>query len=162
MEAQGWKVGDSVIAQWPDKVWRQGVVHEIVHNQALIVCTNSLVKAACVDLNTLKQCNFSVNDLNGVGEQMVEGKVVVHKLTTACDDVVTDRTEFDDSFEKLLLVFSRLSPAELVSPANEKMLHSLLDVTSLLKESQVDRLLTSFIKTGSSYIALSMLSVANC
>jgi len=147
-EAQGWKVGDSVIAQWPDKVWRQGVVHEIVHNQALIVCSDSLVKAACVDLNTLKHCDISVNDLNGVGKQLVEGRVIVHKLTTTCDDVVTDRTEFDDSFEKLLMLFSRLSPVELVSPANDKMLLSLLDVTSLLKESQVDRLLTSLIENG--------------
>ena len=123
-------------------------MHEIVHNQALIVCTDSPVKAACVDLNTLKHCDISVNDLNGVGKQMVEGKVIVHKLTTTCDDVVTDRTEFDDSFEKLLLLFSRLSPIELESPANNRILLSLLDVTSLLKESQVDKLLISLIENG--------------
>ena len=82
----GWKVGDEVVAQWDDGVWRLGFVHEIIKDMAYVVCKEGIAKAAKVLTTQLRHATIPVEALNMLEEELVTGD----DYETSCDEAFSD------------------------------------------------------------------------
>jgi len=151
----GWKVGDEVVAQWDDGVWRIGFLHEITKDVALVVCKEGMVKATKVLLSQLRHATIPVEALNMFEEELLEED----------DDETSSENVFSDSkgsirdndikpenyskeLDDLLSLIPYIDIETLSSPSCSNLISSLIIVIPALSVDQLDILVKSIVEHG--------------
>jgi len=143
----GWKVNDSVIAQWEDGVWRQGVLHEVIDGMAFVVSKEEMVKATKVKLAKLRNATIPVDVLNMLEEELVYGNESSSdensSIMSSSDEA--ELVHFSEDLDDLLTLLPLIDIETLTSPSCADLISSLVLVIPTLPVYQLDVLVESMI-----------------
>merc|ERR1712142_732861 len=151
----GWKVGDEVVAQWDDGVWRIGFLHEITKDVALVVCKEGMVKATKVLLSQLRHATIPVEALNMFEEELLEEdedetsseNVFSDSKGSICDSDV-QLENYSRELDDLLSLIPYIDIETLSSPSCSNLISSLIIVIPALSVDQLDILVKSIVEHG--------------
>jgi len=149
----GWKVGDEVVAQWDDGVWRIGFLHDISKDMALVVCKEGMVKATKVLLSQLRHATIPVEALNMFEEELI----VEDEDETSSDNVYSDfkgsicdsdvqLENYSRELDDLLSLIPYIDIETLSSPSCSNLISSLIIVIPVLSVDQLDMLVKSIVE----------------
>merc|ERR1712142_230141 len=154
LKSQGeWKVGDEVVAQWDDGVWRMGFLHEIVKDVALVVCKEGMVKATKVLLSQLRHATIPVEALNMFEEELLEEdedetsseNVFSDSKGSICDSDIKSEN-YSKELDDLLSLIPYIDIETLSSPSCSNLISSLIIVIPVLSVDQLDMLVKSIVE----------------
>jgi len=146
----GWKINDSVVAQWEDGVWRQGIVHEVIDGMAFVVSKEGMVKATKVRLSKLRNATIPVDVLNLLEEELVNGDGSESGtdesgsiISSSCDEA--ELMNYSEELDDLLTLLPLIDIETLTSPSCTDLISSLILVIPTLPVYQLDVLVESII-----------------
>jgi len=145
----GWKVNDSVVAQWEDGVWRQGVVHEVIDGMAFVVSKVEMVKATKVRLSKLRNATIPVDVLNMLEDELVNGNGnessidEISSIISSCDEA--ELVNYSEELDNLLNLLPLIDIETLISPSCTDLISSLVLVIPTLPLYQLDVLVEKMI-----------------
>ena len=146
----GWNVGDAVVAQWEDGVWRQGVLHELNDDMAFVVSKEEMVKATKVRLAKLRHSTIPVDVLNIVEDELMKSNGdesntdESSSIISSCDDE-SDQVNYSEELVDLLELIPLIDIETLISPSCTNLISSLVQVIPTLSVCQLDMLVESMM-----------------
>merc|ERR1719233_1444196 len=144
----GWKLGDAVVAQWDDGVWRQGIVHEVVDDVAFVVSREEMVKATKVSVAKLRHITIPVDVLNMLEEELLNEngdesscteESVSHFNNSRCEEEA-ELVNYSEALDDLLALLPLIDIETLTSSSYTELISTLVLVIPTLPVNQLDML----------------------